>query len=97
MNNNLDGLPTEQLNELMQQCWERINAILDRMNDAPDMQARIRRMINSNDMAAEFNWITSESPELAKWILKESVAALVNLQSVQGIHAAIVRRASAGN
>ena len=54
-------------------------------------------MINSNDMAGEFNSITAELPDLAKWILQASVAALVNLQSVQEIDAEIVRRASAGN
>ena len=53
--------------------------------------------MSSDDMAAEFNSLAAESPGLANLIRQDSVAALVNVQSVQGIAAAIVRRASAGN
>lgn len=76
MSNNLEGLPTEQLRAMMQQCWQTINSILDRLNDAPKMQAGTRRLMNSEDMVTEFSMIVAESPELANLILQASVAVL---------------------
>lgn len=65
MSNNLEGLPTEKLRAMMQQCRLNLNEILDRLNDAPEMQAGIRRLMSSNHMATEFNMILAESPDLA--------------------------------
>ncbi|MEJ7594597.1 MAG: hypothetical protein WKF77_23940 [Planctomycetaceae bacterium] len=52
MNNNLEKLPTEKLRAMMQQCWQTINANLDRLNDSPEMQPGIWRLMNAENMRA---------------------------------------------
>ena len=97
MSNNVVGLPTEKLNELLQQCWPTINAILDRLTDDQEMQTGIQRLVNSANMVTEFCTIKAETPKLANLILEASIAMLANTHSIQAIDAAIARRASAGN
>ena len=97
MSNNLERLPTEQRRAMMQQCWQTINTNFDRLNEAPEMQIGIERLLSSEDIVTEFNTIAAESPELANMILQASVAALASNLSAQGIDAAIIPRASEGN
>ena len=94
MSNNLDEMPTEKLRATLHQCWEMINKVLDGFNDAPEMQAGIRRLVLSGDMLSELNAIAAESPQLANQILQVSVAMLANTHSIQAIDAELCKRLS---
>lgn len=94
MTTKLDEMPTEKLKAKLHECWEMINKVLDGFNDAPEMQAGIRRLVLSGNMLSELNAIAAESPELANQILQFSVAMLANTHSIQAIDAELCNRFS---
>lgn len=48
----------------------------------PDMQNAIRRLMRPDDMLETFSELAVKEPDLMRLVLQASVAALVNVQSV---------------
>ncbi len=90
----ISHLTPAELQSLLATCWDAINGVLDRLNQSPEMQDGIRRLLSAKTITGE---LAAMEPKLAELILQGSVAALVNLQSVQEIDAEIVRRSAEGN
>ena len=97
MSNNLEWLPIEQLRELLQASRQTLTSLVDSLANRPDMQNAIRRLMRSDDMLETFSELAVKEPELMRLVLQASVAALVNVQSVEAVDAEMKKRAVMGN
>jgi hypothetical protein len=97
VNNNLDGLTIEELRELLQASRQTLTSLVDSLASRPDMQNAIRRLMRPDDMLETFSELAVREPDLMRLVLQASVAALVNVQSVEAVDAEMKRRAVSGN
>ena len=61
------------------------------------MHEVIRILMRPDDMLETFSELAVKHPDLMRILLQASVAALVNVQSVEAVGAEIKRRSVAGN
>ncbi len=97
MSNNIEEMPNEELRELLQSSRQTITSLVDSVASRPDMQNAIRRLMSPDDMLATFSELVVKEPDLMRLVLQGSVAALVNVQSVEAVDAELKRRAISGN
>ncbi len=97
MSNNLEGLPIEELREILKASRQTLTSLVDSLAHRPDMQNAIRRLMSPDDMLETFSELAMKEPDLMRLVLQASVAALVNLQSVEAVDAEMKRRAVMGN
>ena len=97
MTNNLANMPDAELRELLQASRETLAALMERLTDRPDTQNAIRRLMHPGDMLETFTELAVKDPDLMRLVFQASVAALVNVQSVEAIEAELKRRAAVGN
>ena len=74
-----------------------LTALIDSLTDRPDVQNAVRRLMSPDDMLETFSELAVKDPDLMRLVLQVSVAALVNVQSVEAVDAEIKRRAVMGN
>jgi hypothetical protein len=97
VNNNLEGLPIEEPRELLQASRQTLTSLVDSLADRPDIQNAIRRLMRPDDMLETFSELAVREPDLMRLVLQASVAALVNVQSVEAVVGEMKRRAVSGN
>jgi hypothetical protein len=97
VSNNIEEMPNEELRELLQSSRQTITSLVDSVASRPDMQNAIRRLMSPDDMLATFSELVVKEPDLMRLVLQGSVAALVNVQSVEAVDAELKRRAISGN
>ena len=95
--NNLTNKPDAELRELLQASRETLAALIASLANRPDMQLAIRILIRSEDLLETLSELAVKQPDLMRLVLQVSVAALVNVQSVEAVDAEMKRRAVAGN
>ena len=61
------------------------------------MQNAIRRLMRPDDMLETFSDLAVKEPDLMRLVLQASVAALVNVQSVEAVDAEMKKSAVMGN
>ncbi len=89
--NEFTGFSDVQLQRLRASCEDVLKSVVECLQDRPDMNAAIRRMMTSDDIERSLADISDA--ELRQQILQASVASMVNLQSLAAIDAEIERRA----
>ena len=97
MSNNIDSLSIEELRELLQASRQTLTSLVDSLASRPDMQNAVRRLMRPDDMLETFSKLAVKEPDLMRLVLQASVAALVNVQSVEAVDAEMKRRAVMGN
>lgn len=97
VSNNLEGMPIEDLRELLQASRQTLTSLVESLAHRPDMQNAIRRLMGPDDMLETFSELAVKEPDLLRLVLQASVATLVNLQSVEAVDAEMKRRAVEGN
>lgn len=95
--NNLTKKSDEELRELLQASRQTITALLESLANRPDMQNAIARLMRPDDMLETFSELAVKEPDLMRLVLQASVAALVNIQAVEGGDAELKRRAKKNN
>ena len=65
-----------------------LTALIDSLTDRPDVQNAVRRLMSPDDMLETFSELALKDPDLMRLVLQASVAALVNVQSVEAVDAA---------
>ena len=95
--NNLTNKSATELREILQASRETITALIDSLANRPDMQNAVRRLMRPDDMLETFSELAVKEPDLMRLVLQASVAALVNVQSVEAVDAEMKRRAVVGN
>ena len=65
-------------------------------NNRPDMQEAIRILMRPDDMLETFSELAVREPDLMRILLQASVAALVNVESVEAVDRELKRRAGRG-
>ncbi len=61
------------------------------------MQNAVRRLMRPDDMLETFSELAVREPDLMRLVLQASVAALVNVQSVEAVGQELKRRAATEN
>ena len=89
----MDDLSTEQLQSLQAQTADTLTSLVDSLNERPDMQEAIRRLMAPDDMLERFSELAVHDPDLMRLTLQACVAAMVNLQSSAAVKAELARRA----
>jgi hypothetical protein len=97
VSNNLEGMPIEDLRELQQASRQTLTSLVESLATRPDMQNAVRRLMRPDDMLETFSELAVREPDLMRLVLQASVAALVNVQSVEAVDAELKRRAISGN
>ncbi len=97
MSNNLEGLPIEELREILKASRQTLTSLVESLASRPDMQNAIRRLMRPEDMLETFSELAVKEPDLMRLVLQASVAALVNVQSMEAVNAEMKRRAVMGN
>ena len=95
--NNLTNKSAAELREILQASRETITGLTDSLANRPDMQNAVRRLMRPDDMLETFSELAVKEPDLMRLVLQASVAALVNVQSVEAVDAELKRRAVKGN
>ncbi len=95
--NNLTNKPAAELREILQASRETITGLIDSLANRPDMQNAVRRLMRPDDMLETFSELAVKEPDLMRLVLQASVAALVNVQSVEAVDVEMKRRAVIGN
>ena len=90
-------MPIEELRDLWQASRQTLTSLVDSLATRPDMQNAIRRLMRPDDMLETFSELAVKEPDLMRLVLQASVAALVNVQSVEAVDAEMKRRAVMGN
>ena len=62
----------------------------------PDMQEAVRILMRPDDMLETFSELAVKVPDMMRLVLQASIAALVNVQSVEAVNAEMKRRAVVG-
>ena len=94
---NLTNKSAAELREILQASRETITALIDSLANRPDMQNAVRRLMRPDDMLETFSELAVKEPDLMRLVLQASVAALVNVQSVEAVDVEMKRRAVIGN
>lgn len=97
MSNNLEEMPIEELRELLQASQQTLTSLVDSLANRPDMQNAVRRLMRPDDMLETFSELAVKEPDLMRLVLQVSVAAVVNVQSVEAVDAEMKKRAVKGN
>ena len=97
MSNSLEEMPIEELRELLQASRQTLKSLVESLASRPDMQNAIRRLMRPDDMLETFSELAVKEPDLMRLVLQASVAALVNVQSVEAVDEELKRRAVMGN
>ena len=97
MANNLTNMSDAELREQLQNSRQTIAGLIDSLTSRPDMQEAIRRLMRPDDMLETFSELAVKEPDLMRLVLQASLAAMVNVQSVEAVGAEIKRRAVKGN
>ena len=93
----LTDLSAEELRELLQASRQTLTSLVESLLNRPDMQNAIRRLMRPDDMLETFSELAVREPDLMRLVLQVSVAALVNVQSLEAVDAEMKRRAVNGN
>ncbi len=86
-----------ELRELLQASRETITSLVESLSIRPDMQNAVRRLMRPDDMLETFSELAVREPDLMRLVLQASVAALVNVQTLEVVSAELTQRAVAGN
>ena len=97
MSKSLTDLSAEELRELLLASRQTLTSLVESLANRPDMQNAIRRLMRPDDMLETFSELAVREPDLMRLVLQASVAALVNVQSVEAVDAEMKRRAVNGN
>ena len=97
MNNNLTNIPDDELRTMLQQSRQMLTSLSERLADRRDMQEDMRILMRPDDMLETFSELAVKEPDMMRLLLQASVAALVNVQSVEVVGAELKRRAVKGN
>jgi hypothetical protein len=97
MSNNIEEMPIEELRDLLQASRQTLTSLVESLGNRPDMQNAIRRLMRPDDMLETFSELAVREPDLMRLVLQASVAALVNVQSVEAVEAEMKQRAVMGN
>ena len=95
--NNLTNKTDDKLREIFQASRQTLTSLVDSLANRPDMQNAVRRLMRPDAMLETFSELTVREPDLMRLVLQASVAALVNVQSVEAMDAELKRRAISGN
>ena len=95
--NNLTKKSDAELRELLQASRQTITALIDSLSTRPDMQNAIARLMRPDDMLETFSELAVKEPDLMRLVLQASVAALLNVQALDGSNAELKQRAIKGN
>jgi hypothetical protein len=74
-----------------------LTSLIESLASGPCMQNAIRRLMSPDDMLETFSELAVKEPDLMRIVLQASVAAPVNVQSVEAVDAEMKRRAVTGN
>ncbi len=69
----------------------------DSPTNRPDMENAIRRLMRPDDTLETFSELVGREPDLMRLVLQASVAALVNVQSIEVVDAGMKQRAARQN
>ena len=94
---NLANKSDDELREILQESRQTLTALIDSLTSRPDMQNAVRRLMRPDDMLETFSELAVNEPDIMRLTLQASVAALVNVQSVEAVDAELKRRAVKGN
>ena len=97
MSKSLTDLSAEELRELLLASRQTLTLLVESLGNRPDMQNAVRRLMRPDDMLETFSELAVREPDLMRLVLQASVAALVNVQSVEAVDAEMKRRAVNGN
>ena len=86
-----------ELRELLEASRQTLTSLVESLANRPDMQNAIRRLMRPDDMLETFSELAVREPDLMRLVLQASVAALVNVQSVEAVDAEMRRLAVNGN
>jgi hypothetical protein len=95
--NKFSELSDDQLREVLTTSRQMLNSLVTSLNDRSDMQDAIARLMEPDNMLETFYELASAEPDLMRLVLQASVAALLNVQSLDGSNAELKRRAIKGN
>ena len=95
--NNLTKKSDDELRMLLQQSRQVLTVLVQSLNHRPDMQNAVRRLMRPDDMLETFSELAVKEPDLMRLVLQASVAALVNVKTVEAVDVEMKRRAVAGN
>ena len=93
----LSELSDDQLRELLTTSRQTLNSLVMNLTNHPDMQNAVARLMGPDDMLDAFYELASAEPDLMRLILQTSVAALLNVQALDGSNAELKQRAIKGN
>lgn len=82
---------------ILQASGQTLTSLVDAPANRPDMQNAVRILMRPDDMLETFSELAVKEPDLMRILLQASVAALVNVQSVEAVDAELKRRAVKGN
>ena len=97
MSKSLTDLSAEELRELLLASRQTLTLLVESLGNRPDMQNAVRRLMRPDDMLETFSELAVREPDLMRLVLQASVAALVNVQSVEAVDAEMRRLAVNGN
>ena len=97
MSKSLTDLSAEELRELLLASRQTLTSLVESLGNRPDMQNAVRRLMRPDDMLETFSELAVREPDLMRLVLQASVAALVNVQSVEAVNAELNRRAISGS
>jgi hypothetical protein len=95
--NNLSKMSDNQVREVLAASRQTITSLIESLANRPDMQNAIARLMRPDDMLETFSELAVKEPDLMRLVLQTSVAALVNIQAVEGGDAELKRRAKKNN
>ena len=94
---NLANKSDSEMREILEASRQTLTSLVEGLTNRPDMQNAIRRLMRPDDMLETFSELAVREPDLMRLVLQVSVAALVNVQSLEAVDAEMKRRAVNGN
>jgi hypothetical protein len=80
--NKFSELSDDQLREALVTSRQMLNSLVTSLNDRPDMQDAIARLMEPDNMLETFYELASAKPDLMRLVLQASVAALLNVAAM---------------
>ena len=80
---NLANKSDSEMREILEASRQTLTSLVEGLTNRPDMQNAIRRLMRPDDMLETFSELAVREPDLMRLVLQASVAALVNVQSVE--------------
>lgn len=93
----LAELSDDKLRILIHSCREMLRTLAQSLSHRPDIAVAVDQLMKSRDMPETYRELSAVYPDLSRLVLQASVAALVNVQSLEATDAEMKRRAMAGN